>query len=503
MTPARVLTATILILCLVLSLCACAQVPPATEPTDNTDPSTVPSTTPSEPTAGPTTPSTEPPPSPELLYYSAQNYVDHLTELAMEYTVEATKVFGRDTYREFYDGTAFYVDLGSDNMEALIIENFTSGGYTTQYYESYRNGSGWSRVNNSSFRCPMTIENFLGRQIPAFLLEQSLYTSLDAQRTSYGFLLTFSGADQLESWVITTTEATMISASGTLELDAQGNLLSGTYHAEYMLGDTPYTLDVSVDITQTEAVDFTTLQPVYPENAPTVENLEILKYLLRTVGSVYAAPNMSVDCTDTVKSQAMGQTRQQTSGYHLFGGSENLMDGLNTQVTVTDSIGNTSSNRQNGVFRDGQYTYSYNGGSTMTDASITSEKIRTALEDSILSALITPSYISNAQITDYGQQLVINFDGNDQLADSLCRNIYSLFKVDLDAFAESFSQGHITAHLTIDKSTGLPVAMGISLSRSHTIKGVTYQLSYELSQTISFSAAKSYESITGEPYIAE
>ena len=128
MTPARVLTATILILCLVLSLCACAQVPPATEPTDNTDPSTVPTTTPSEPTAGPTTPSTEPPPSPELLYYSAQNYVDHLTELAMEYTVEATKVFGRDTYREFYDGTAFYVGLGSDNMEALIIENFTSGG---------------------------------------------------------------------------------------------------------------------------------------------------------------------------------------------------------------------------------------------------------------------------------------------------------------------------------------------------------------------------------------
>lgn len=502
MKPAKVLTVTILILCLTLSLCACVQVPPATEPTDNTEPSTIP-TTPSDPTMESTTPSTEPPPSPEFLYYSAQDYVGHLTELAMEYTVEATKVFIRDTYREFYDGAAFYTDLDSDQMEALVIENFTSGGYTTQYYESYRNGSGWCRVNNSSFRCPMTIDSFLDRQIPALLLDLTLYKSIDAQRTSYGFLLTFSGADQLENWVITATDATMISASGTLELNAHGNLLGGTYHADYMLGDIPYTLDVSVGIKQTETVDFSAQQPVYPENAPTVETLEILKYLLRTVGSVYAAPNMSVDCTDTVISQAMSQTRHQTSGYHLFGGSENLMAGLSTQVTVTDSIGNTSTNRQDGIFRDGQYTYSYNGGSTMTDATITSEKIRTALEDSILSALITPSYISNAQITDYGQQLVINFDGNDQLADSLCRNIYSLFKVDLDAFAESFSRGHITAHLTIDKTTGLPVAMGISLGRSHTIKGVTYQLSYELSQTISFSAAKSYESITGEPYIPE
>ena len=503
MKPTKALITAVLTLCFILSLCACAQVPPPTEPSVHTDPSTVP-TDPSEPPTESTPPPTEPAPAPEALYEDAKDHFDGLSELVFEYVYQEAKGFGRDTYTETREGTASYTGLESDKMEALLAETFTSGGYSTQYYESYLNGSGWSRVNNSSFRCPMTADDFLERQIPGLLLDQSLYGNFTAERISSGFILTFAGADRLESWVAWAEEATVISASGKLELDADGHLVKGQYHAEYTLGNTPYTLDVSVTLVQTEFVDFSTLQPVYPENAPEVEDPEILKHLLRTVGAVYAAPNMSVDCSDTVISQVVGQSRTQTSSYHFSGGSgDSLMANLNTQVTVKDSIGNTSTNSQTGVFRDGKYAYSYNGGTFLEDPTVNAESIRTTLEDSILSALITPTYIAGAQITDYGEQLVINFDGNQLLSASLLRRIYSLFSLDLDAIADSFVPGHITAHLTIEQNTGLPVAMGISLSRSHTFSGVTYQLTYELSQTISFSAAKAYESITGEPYITQ
>ena len=43
-------------------------------------------------------------------------------------------------------------------------------------------------------------------------------------------------------------------------------------------------------------------------------------------------------------------------------------------------------------------------------------------------------------------------------------------------------------YLELDASTGLPVAMGMELERSHALDGVRYVLQYHLDEAFSFAA---------------
>ena len=310
-------------------------------------------------------------------------------------------------------------------------------------------------------------------------------------------VLSFDGASALETWVSDGEDAQLTAAHGKLILDADGNLTAGSYHAEYTRITTTYTLNVTVEFGHLET-DLSDIQPVYPEDCAVISDLEILRCIVRAVGDVYTARNMSVNYYDTVYSQAFGQIRTQASSYDTYGSGDKFMAALNNQVSVTDYTGAIVTNAQTSTYRDGQYSYSYNGGEPTVDSNITAEQIRTGWEDSILSALMKPEYIAAAEITDTGDFLCIRFTGNDSLAEGLCGNIYTLFGMDLDTFAESYSTAYINGYLTVNKCTKLPTAMGMSLSRSHVISKVSYQLTYQLDQSLELSSGSAYQNITGE-----
>ena len=510
MTQVNKLTGVFLAVCLLLSLCACDQdpapttVPGTTVPTVTTSPSTEPSASPSTAPTETTAPPTEPAPDAESLYSAAREGIYGLNDLVLEYDYTENRLVGSETFTENRAGTASYTGLRSDTPEALIAETFACGGYSTQYYESYLNGAGWCRVNNSNFRCDMSASAFIARQIPAVLTERSLYATVTAERTADGYILYFKDAYAPESWIADTESITLTAAEGKLYLDASGNLTGGSYHAEYLKSSTYYALDVSVSVSRTENVDLSGQQPVYPENSPVISSLEIPKYLLRTVGHVYGAENMSVRYTDTLSGEYFGQTRTQTNSYNTYGSGDAFMATRAIQTSVAGLSGSATTNTRIQAFWKGQYSDRFNSGDAVIDSTVTAQQFRISLEDSILSALMMPGYIAGAQTVDNGSTLTVYFTGNSALADSLCVSIYSLFdNIDLDALAASYSTEYIQGYLTVDKSSGLPVAMGMSLSRSHKINNMTYQLTYQLDQTLSFSAADAYESITGEKLAAE
>ena len=508
MKQGKKLFAAALILCLTVSLCACAQdpvptTPGSTAPTQTTSPSTEPSTAPSTASTETTNPPTESVSDASALYSTAWNSICNLTDLVMEYSYQEDRAVGSESFQEKRMGTASYAGLNSDAMEALIEESFTCGGYSTQYFESYLSGNGWCRVNNSNFRQEMSSSAFLARQIPAVLTTLELYANIIAEKAEDGYVLYFRNAYAMESWVTGAADATLIAAEGKLLLDETGKLMGSSYSAEFTRSGTAYTLEVSVTITQTENADFSTRQPVYPENTPVIDDLEIPKYLLRTVGHVYGAENMFVYYIDSLSGEAFAQRRTQTNQYSTYGSGDAFMAEITSQVSLTDSAGNTTTNSQIRTFREGLYSYRINNGESVTDPTVTADQIRISLEDSILSSLMMPSHIAGAQILDLGDTLTIYFTGSEAFADSLCASIYSLFNMDLDTLATSYSTQYIQGYLTLDKSSGLPVAIGMSLARSHTINNVSYQLTYQLDQALSFSAAAAYESITGEKLATE
>lgn len=484
MKLSKTITVITLVLCIVMSLCACAQQPdPA--PTSGSE------------TVAPTSP-TAPAPDPETLYETAVSAIENASNLVVEYGFSETRVVGNESYTENRSGTASYVGWNTGDPEALVAETLTCGSYTTQYIESYLNGSGWCRVNNCNFRSDMTAAEFYARQIPAVLLDKSLYSTVTMESAENGAILYFAGATALESWIADAENAQLVTANGKLELDAAGHITAGSYHAEFTRMTTVYVLEVTVNISQPEKLEISTQQPVYPEDCAAISDLQSLRYLLRVVGDVYTAKNMAITYFDTVYSQAFGQIRTHSSTYDTYGSGDQFMAAMTNQVGVTDYTGVTVTNTQTATFLDGQYSYRYNNGETTVDSAVTADQVRTNWEDSILSALIMPDYIAGTQITDTGDFLSIEFTGNETLAKALCSNIYTTFGVDLDAFAESYSTEYVKGYLALNKYTGLPTAMGISLSRSHVINGVTYRLIYQLDQSLELSSNNAYKNITGE-----
>lgn len=431
------------------------------------------------------------------LYTAARENISSSSDLIVTYTLDESRVVGGETYSEHRDGSASYLALNTDGMEAMVSEEVTYGGYSTQYIESYIAGSAYCRVNNYSFRSDITQDEFLAQQIPAAVLDETLYSSITGESANDTTVITFSGASAAESWLQLDEQATVHSAQGTATLDAGGNLIGADYQVSYTLGAAEYTLEITMTV-EVSAADLTAVQPVYPENCTVLSDLQIPRYLLQIVGDVYTAQAMSVSYTDTLYSEAFSVIRSQSSSFDTYGSGDGFMAKLTSQVSVTDYVGNVDTNSQTIIYQDGLYTSTVNSNSPVSDSSVTAEQVRTACEDSILSSLFTLDAIAGAEITDTGDFLYIRFAGSDDFAETICSNIYALFQMDLDTFAQSYTTESAGGYVTINKYTLLPTAMGMELSRTHVIDGISYRLTYQLDQAMYLASMDAYENITGQ-----
>lgn len=475
----------LMILLLLLGLTACGK--PAGGET------TVPSTT-----AEPTTEATEPI-DPAVLYADALEalYAKNNRVQTIEY--RESRLVGGETYTESVVSTASYAGLTDDGgVEALVSEEITFGSYEVQYIQSYIGGSAYCRVNNYNFTCEMDAGSFIDSQIPAVLLDASLYTDITLESTDDSTIITFRGATAPEAWAQDSEYAQLANANGTAVLDSDGNLLSTAYHAEYTISTAAYTLDVTVAVETPDTLDLSARQPVYPESCRTLGDLRIPRLLLQVVGDVYTSEKMSVSYSDTLYSEAFAVVRSQTGQYYTYGAAEDFQASIATQVSLTNYTGTPVTNSQVISYADGIYSYSLNGADATTAEDISPEQVRTACEDAILASLFNLEYISTATLTDTGDFLYIDFTGNEDYAESLCDSIYTLLSLDLDSYAAAYETTSAGGYLTVNRHTGLPTALGMYLGRSHSIEGVDYVLTYQLDQNMTLSSPTAYESLTGE-----
>lgn len=472
----------ILCLCLLLACAGCG----GGEPGETTS---APTEAPSETTV---------PVEPAQLYSKASSAVKRASCLTLSYTYRLIRTVSGDTFSESREGTACYTGFGGSDPQAYVCETVSYGSYTTQYIESYLSGAAYARVNNQSFTCQLTPEEFLALQIPAVLLDANLYGTATAEEADGQTILTFADAAAPESWAVTSPYAELTAASGTATLDSSGKLTASSYRAEYTVHNASYILEVSTTVETPASLDLSSKQPVYPENCATLSDLSIPRYLLGVVGDVYDADSITATYTDTLYSSLCAMLRTQTGSYNTYGAGSRFMAALSTQVAVTDAAGITTTNTQDAWFRDGVYSYSYNGGDPVTDSSATADSVRSDCEDAILSVLLTFDAISSAELSSDGDFLCIQVSATESYSNSLCAGICAVLGIDLDSYADSYSTEVTGSYVTINVHTGLPTAMGMYLSRTHVKDGVSYSLVYQLDQAISIPSSTAYETITGE-----
>lgn len=433
------------------------------------------------------------------LYASARQPVDAAANLSMNTQYSQSRCVGAETYTERISATAAYSGLRTGSMEALIREDLTIGTYEAQCTQSYMDGAAYCQVSGCGFTASMSADEFLADQIPAVLLDATLYGSLSCETTEEGTVITFAEASSLEDWAEECTQAELILASGTAALDANGALTATTYHAEYSLSAAVYTLDVSVTVTLPKKQILCIQHPEYSDGCTALTCFRAPRMLLRVVGNVYASQAMTGSTSETLCCEAAAAVRTQLIQIDTYGSGDDFMAKTDYTVSLTDYANHTVSNTKTEIFRDGVYSYTANSSEPGTQSGITPQQMRTYCEDALLAALFTPNYIADAVLTDTGDFYYLTFRGTDAFAEDLYDKVYGILQVDLDSYAASYTTDEASGYLTVNKYTGLPTAMGLYLSRSHVIDKVSYITTYQLDQSLNLSSATAYEAITGAP----
>ncbi len=449
-----------------------------------------------------TTPSTDPPTvlmaaeEALALYDSAIQTVGNAPSLAVEIRYDLERRVNGQVYTESVTGTTEYSGLDTDSPLVLSEQNLSFGSFSVSYREYFQAGIGYVSANGSTFQKEMSAEKFISRQIPAQLLTADLYDTASATMTSGVIHLSFSGAAALEHWVPTVSGATFTGGSGTVVLSADGQLLHSYYQATYLCGDIPYALKVTATPTLGEQALEGCLPT--PETASvTLENLDVPRLILGVVGDVYTANAITAAHTNTLYSQVHSTLRQQTSRFDVYGTGVDTIAKFTHRVEVTDYTNTPMTTDEVTTYLDGKYTTVTNGGVPQAHPGITGNDVRVTCEDAILASVMTLDALAGADITADDGLISIRLTGNEQFEQKITQWIYSIFQSDLDLWADTYSSDPPVCFLYLDMNTRLLAGTETTFSRIHTSDGVPYVLTYQFSQSVTFSDEEAYTSITG------
>jgi hypothetical protein len=204
------------------------------------------------------------------------------------------------------------------------------------------------------------------------------------------------------------------------------------------------------------------------------------------VADVYYATKLSSDISERIESEAIPMTYNRTTALSILGHGDTLQAMVEYTAAMTDYRGEVTERYQQEQFADGLYSMAIGPEPPVTDESVTATAMRQYMEDTILSGLFAMKYLQDATVQEEDGLIKYTFTGNDAFYADLMRQLTAFLKVDLDQQAQSSQTDSLGSYLLVDPETELPVAMGIYLSRSHTIDTIRYKLEYRLEETLSF-----------------
>ena len=436
-------------------------------------------------TAAPSTAPTQPPIPPQEQYDTARNLITQAPHQVLVYTATLQKSVSGNTFSQSVEGNASYSHIGTADMHAVVEEQLNLGGYTHRYTEAYCQRSAYAVVNDCYFRSDLTHGAFLDRQLPAVLITSSLYSKITLEEKGNTTAIHFSGATSLESW-IPGADLQLISAFGTAELDSSGNLFQTVYEATYSQGDTRYTLSVSVRISTPSQLDLSAKHPAHEENCVQISELSAPRMLLQTVAQIYTANYISCQSIETIYSEAIPYAYSMNTEISISGFGEKLSAKAYYRSSASDYRGQIVSKEQVDTFRDGVFSTVINNGTPTDTSHLSGETIRQRLEDKILAGLLALKYLDNATAMDANGMLQLDLNGNTLFQKDVLEVLTSTLSLTIDKANDALQILALGGTLTIDRSSGLPIAMSLCFDMTHEKDGVPYRLTYQQEYTLSF-----------------
>lgn len=386
------------------------------------------------------------------------------------------------------------VNTGTEDMAAHSQETMTIGSEETVITEDFANNIAYFTVNGASFRGPMEWDIFIGRYAPALPIDLSLYSSVSGTKGKEGIELLFSDALRAESWCLP-DGAKMNSATGSVQLSADGKLAASRYCIQYQYGTAA--VDVDILVAYTPAPEAQVVKPNGTSHTFITE-LDVPRYLEILYGHLLQTDEIFVQATESIDCQASGIQRTQRSGMSFQNKDTGLNATLKTDIYLLDysTDSETEEYTQTESFQNGNYSISVNGGEAEAQENISAEQMLSYCQDLLVKNLILPENIAATTISDDGDTILMQITGTEELAQLLCSNICTTLFDDpelLRNLASSYKTNQLLCNFRLDKYTGLPVSGSIDYIGEHTIEGFAYTLTYKAEISYGYVPPKAAE----------
>lgn len=390
--------------------------------------------------------------------------------------------------------------ISINNDETLKVEETsTIGSHDVSITEYFSDGTAYAQVQDGYFSCVTSLEDYNKRLTPPVLIDAGLYQNITGIDNGEFYVISFSKPSIPEIWCAKAASG-FLDASGAAHVSYDGTLMQTVYDITYTQGNAIIRLNITVQ-PQLGAVEIT-LPEDLSQYIP-ISYLDGPRTLERATGYLTEAKNISAVYNDSIYFQAFGEERTQSITLYC-NAAKDWSALVNTEVTLQNDARNDKIvNSKTELFQNGQYKSAENSEDYTLNKDITAEDMRSYCQNLMVSTVMLPHHITDAQVAEKENTLLISFTASDEFTriinENACQSMYQSPQL-LNEQAQSNTTDALNCYLEIDKTTGFPVASGIHYTGTYLMEEIPYLLRFNAEQTydiISLTAKNEIEKAAG------
>ncbi len=461
-----------------------------------------------EPSTEPSTePATEPAPDAAQIYADATAALS-AGDVTLDVTSTKTTTFGNETLTEETSAVLTYTGMGTENPQSSWEETTNYWDLDdeqkvvateAQYLETYSDGTLYIELKDQvQFSAPLAAEDLANRYVPVVLLDISLYEDVTVTEEGDTATISFAAPTAAEVWAMP-ADAELVEASGTATVTG-GKLTAMAYTVTYDYGSVSVTWTTeSKPRAQAEAV---TLPPEAARYMYTpLQSPDALWLFLQAENLKDQAISGTLSGVSSMFSQAAGVVRNQVQTVDFYDTEKDMMGKFVTDVYLMDYANNaddTYTLEEN--YQNGRYVYTENDGvPTTINNQISKQQIRDYYRQNLLSNALKPEYWTDVTVEDLGSLYYMEFTLNEDFGNMeqsiICATLFQNPGL-LNSLASAYTTDEVIGYMSVDKFTGMPVAVGFSYQGTHTIEGDPYVLTCQNDISYTLPSLGAYKEVT-------
>lgn len=395
-----------------------------------------------------------------------------------------------------------YSGLNSDNVIIRMEEDVkysedkdAEEDATTAYYETYSNGTLYVELKDTAtFTGELSKEEAALRYVPVTLLDTGLYGEITMEAAGEEKTISFAAPTAAESWAIP-ADATMETASGTAQINADGTIKSMAYTVSYKYG----TAQFSRTVTTTPKAEV--IEAKLPEKAEDYTKLQYplaLYTVLESENLLESTETATTNKSETYISYAGAVEYFKGRTMYIHGSGDDLIAKFDSNVQIYSSQGEEST-KQEEVYQDGKFTIKVDDGVPTVQSGVKPKDIREAALTELTTSVAPPAYWQDVTVTEMSGLQLLEFTYTEDFANNMQNSVCMALFQDpslLNSFATKYENKEITGYLSVEGYTGLPVSSGMYFEGEHTIEKEEYLLSLQCDQSYQIPSYSAYHEIT-------